>query len=510
MNYRCKFLFSMILAVFMLLSGNLQVSATEYEKPVFTKPYFSILADKINIKEPELPDISGYTLENMKKKMPKLEKGVVRLGNQMDYWYEMGEFTKDGGIENVRKHLRQIWPKVIAIDKGHYNLSQVYEIIDNPDYLEKLEDGTMILKVPLLVGFGASLRISGEDTKKLLVSQDRFSYILSTGELFIYETRISGWNIKNNDYSWYENENIFRPYISVWNGGELYIANSEITHMGYKKRKSYGISYAPVKRMVLKYPDRKPATGWIIGSKFSDMYFGFYCYEAEDIAIINNVYADNIIYGIDPHDRSKGLIIANNEAYGSKEKHGIIISREVNDSWIFNNYSHNNKGSGIMLDRSSENNVIAYNISIDNGGDGLVFFESPHNLSYKNKLNNNAKNGIRIRNSWDIISYGDTIVGNGQYAVNGYVFDLEKFHKHRDLEMDPYSERVNASFFKSNMQANGIGTFNFYGSEFINVGDIDIFYPQQSTFMGEYSPIQNKIIPEMNKKSYIHISRIKK
>ena len=102
--------------------------------------------------------------------------------------------------------------------------------------------------------------------------------------------------------------------------------------------------------------------------------------------IKGNTYRDNIVYGIDPHDRSHGLIIAENTVFGTKKKHGIIISREVNDSWIINNESYDNKLSGVVIDRNSESNLIAYNRVHGNHADGITLYESGDNLLWGNQV----------------------------------------------------------------------------------------------------------------------------
>src|SRR3546814_5253813 len=84
------------------------------------------------------------------------------------------------------------------------------------------------------------------------------------------------------------------------------------------------------------------------------MYFGFYSYEADRVALIGNEYRNNMIYGIDPHDYSRKLIIAFNSAYGAQKKHGIIGSRGVDDSYFIGNLAFGNHGTGLMLDRSEE------------------------------------------------------------------------------------------------------------------------------------------------------------
>src|SRR3546814_14775655 len=106
--------------------------------------------------------------------------------------------------------------------------------------------------------------------------------------------------------------------------------------------------------------NRPNPTGWLIDSEFYDNWYGFYCYEAEDVVIRGNDYHDNIKYGIDPHDRSRRLIIAGNKAHDTKEKHGIIVSREVDDSWIINNQAYDNALSGKIGKASCRERVCQY------------------------------------------------------------------------------------------------------------------------------------------------------
>ncbi len=55
--------------------------------------------------------------------------------------------------------------------------------------------------------------------------------------------------------------------------------------------------------------------------------------ERDTLAVVGNEFRDSVIYGIDPHDRSRHLNMSLNATYGTHKKHGIIISREVNDSF---------------------------------------------------------------------------------------------------------------------------------------------------------------------------------
>src|SRR5207248_1025171 len=111
----------------------------------------------------------------------------------------------------------------------------------------------------------------------------------------------------------------------------------------YAAGKRSGVSFSGgPKQLISRRSDSKAPTGIVVDSSFEGMLNGFYSFEAGSVSVIGNEYRDNIVYGVDPHDRSKDLRIAFNTAYGSHKKHGIIVSREVDDSVIVGNLSFAN------------------------------------------------------------------------------------------------------------------------------------------------------------------------
>ena len=49
---------------------------------------------------------------------------------------------------------------------------------------------------------------------------------------------------------------------------------------------------------------REEPTGWLIDSEFVDHWYGFYCYEAQNVVIKGNTYRDNIVYEMCIRDSS--------------------------------------------------------------------------------------------------------------------------------------------------------------------------------------------------------------
>lgn len=440
------------------------------------------------IAAPVLPDVTPYTVAAVKKKIPVVSSGYLLVQNLEEGYRKMRNRLAFFGEKQNR-----LDPLSIVISSGIYDLETIYKEVADETLIQKKEKDFYILYVPLSVRAEAALLIQENET--LLMSVNSGALLSIFGDVFIVDAVVKGWNTEKNSPADYKEPNDFRPHITAWCGSNLYIAGSELAHLGYQASKSYGISYTSCSDTLYRddYAHLPGATGWIIGNKFDDIYFGFYSYEANNIVIVGNEYDKNIVYAIDPHDRSKGLIIAHNRTRRSQQKHGIIISREVGDSYIFKNISEENNGSGIMIDRSSEGNVIAYNISQRNKQDGLTFYESPRNFSYKNTLIFNGNSGMRIRNSWDIISYEDVINYNGISAVQLYSLYLtpSRGATYRDLDLDPYVQRAGAEFIGTEMVGNHLSNLKLEDFDYFKMVKPRFYQSPTTIFTGEVKGIDD-------------------
>ncbi len=450
--------------------------------------------DDKKIDVPTLPDLSGYTETNIMEKMPALQKGIVKIEN-MEGAAPLRKYAFDKRLVEFQNIQNRVEPDAIHIYSGIYDLPALMnELKDTKAIVEKPEG--YLVRLPIALYPGSALIIKDLD-KPLLLSQTKGAFIASAGDFFIMNSEIIGWDEKNGSPAELTGKyNIFRPFITMWDGSELYISGSHVKNLGYSLSKSYGLTISTndviQEEFEEEYGDLPPPSGWIINSVFDRMYFGFYTYEAKNFALIGNTYRDNIVYGIDPHDRSEKLIIAYNDVSGSKQKHGIIISRDVKDSFIIHNSVHENKGSGIMLDRNSTNNVVAFNRSWHNQGDGITLYESPDNVLYHNDVKNNDGSGIRVRNSWNIDVIGGDVSLNKDYAFQIYEDDLSGTD--RDFEIDPVTPRTAVNFKGVGMASNGgiLKSNSFESVRFENM-NIDKNLLSRAPFGGDLKSKSGKI-----------------
>jgi poly(beta-D-mannuronate) C5 epimerase len=470
-------------------------TATRALKETSNYTVTSAPVEQLQLDKPSLPDLDGYTAAAVEAKIQRSPGGkvVVRRMLQQD---ALKDFI--GGNERLREWVKRQngMPHAIFIEGGYVTPQDIAKALPDSQFGE-VEPGVYLARLPIVVAQGATLHV-GKDIKDLRLSQERGSFLVNDGQLFFTDTKLTAWREADDGPASFRSGSEFRPFLVSWGGSELYVSGSVFTSLGYDNSKSYGVSitqYTPGMQARLK---RAEPTGWLIDSEFVDHWYGFYCYEAENVVIKGNTYRDNIVYGIDPHDRSHGLIIAENRVYGTKKKHGIIISREVDDSWIINNKSYDNKLSGIVLDRNSVRNLVAYNEVYQNQSDGITIYESSNNLLWGNRVLNNARHGIRLRNSTNIRLYENLSAANGLTGVYGHIKDLSDTD--RNIELDPFDTEVSLILVGGKLAGNGSSPLSIDSPLSVELYRVEMLAPSKSSgisFSGILGEKQDEILDLM-------------
>ncbi|MDF3935373.1 mannuronan 5-epimerase AlgG [Pseudomonas citronellolis] len=431
----------------------------------------------LNLAPPSLPDLSGYTAEAVQAKIRRSPAGRAVTARMLGE-DSLNEFI--GGKDRLREWVvrQHQMPMAIFVEGGYMTLAQLARSLPR-SALAEVSPGTYLLRLPLVVRPGATLHID-KSVKELRLSQEAGAFLVNDGQLFVTGTRLTAWREKSGTPAWYDGHpETFRPYLIAWGGTHTYIVDSVVTSFGYSASKAYGVSisqYSPGMSPLMK---RSRPSGWLLNSEFIDHWYGFYCYEADDVVVLGNTYRDNIVYGIDPHDRSRRLIIAGNETFGTRKKHGIIVSREVTDSWIIHNRSHDNHLSGIVVDRSSVNNLVAYNDVVRNQSDGITIYESPSTLIYGNRVLGNQRHGIRVRNSLNVRVYKNLVAGNRLLGIYAHTKDLTGTH--RNLTLDPFDPRVSLQVVGDKLIGNGSGPISADSPRSLRLYNVDMLAPSKAS-----------------------------
>ncbi|HEY1078364.1 MAG TPA: mannuronan 5-epimerase AlgG [Fontimonas sp.] len=432
--------------------------------------------DGLMLEAPQLPDLAPYTRAAVEAKIGAPKRGRVTVGRILRQ-PAFKEFTGSDGRIVEWASRQPSNPQAIFIESGVMTPADLVKAVANKNWLAETAPGIYLLRLPLVVAQGATLHID-PSTREFRMSEEGGAFLVNDGRLFIVGTQLTGWRERDDAPARFRDGKQFRPFLVSWGGTETYIVDSTVASLGYAASKSYGISMSQYSPSVVKAMGRGEPTGWLLDSTFVDNWYGYYCYEARDVVIARNVYKDNIVYGIDPHDRSHGLIIAENDAYGTVKKHGIIVSREVNDSWIFRNRAHHNALSGIVIDRSSVRNVVADNTVYANESDGITIYESSDNLIWANHSISNKRHGIRVRNSVRVRLHENRAIANGSAGIYGHIKDLHGTD--RNLNLDPFEQSVSLVVVGGQLIHNGSGPVTIDQPLSLELYDVDLLAPTRA------------------------------
>jgi poly(beta-D-mannuronate) C5 epimerase len=456
---------------------------------------------------PKLPDLTPYTVKNLEAKIDRRVKGRAVLGSMLgETAFRTLTSTAADGFRVFSKR-QSGGLRAIYVEAGYVTLADLAKSLPK-DVFEQTEAGVYTARLPLVVRHGATLHID-RSVSQLRLSQDRGVVLAVEGDLFVTGATVLGWNEAAKGPAWFRDKHEFRPFIVSWGGSRTFLGDARIAHLGFASTKAYGFSLTQYGVAMVERTVWAPPTGWIIDSEIEDLWYGFYSYEADDVVMRGNKMKNNIKYGFDPHDRSRRLIIAENEAWGTRHKHGIIISREVQDSWIIGNKTHDNGLAGIMLDRQCKRNVIANNIAYKNGSDGIVISESPDNLVWNNLASNNLHHGIRVRNSTDIRLQDNVTNANGLTGVYGNTLKLDFLP--RDLKLDPYSMVTTMTVVGGQASGNGAGPLGLDDPTMARYHNLDLRVAQRELgyrFSGMFVAFQIEMLDVMlNQKKVAVIER---
>ncbi|MEM8945392.1 MAG: alginate lyase family protein [Planctomycetota bacterium] len=415
----------------------------------------------------DLPDLSNYTAEKIRSLVPHSGNGEAKIVSTAEIKLLEEAFRDERGTDLQERQGRQD-TRIIEVCRGPMTVTQLVEQLNDTSVAEH-SGSTATLRLPLLVSHGAALIIDGSETATLRLSTDCGAFVANAGDLYVVGANVVAWDEATNSPTVFQDEYAFRPYISSYVRSRTYLAESRFEHLGYHAPTAYGLSLSSHPERELGEPREDWPTGQIVDCVFTGLFYGFYSYEARDVAIVGNTYDNSIRYGIDPHDRSTRLIIANNTAKSTRERHGIIGSRGVSNSYIFNNKSFENEQSGIMLDRQCSDNVVVDNQVFKNG-QGIAIYESSGNLVANNLIAVNEKSGVRVRNSTDLVVESNTVVGNGDYAFEVYSKTLAD-HNKRFSRGDRYRSYVEA-IIRSNTATGNKGCVKGNRVQMLSLSDI--------------------------------------
>ncbi|HET6519857.1 MAG TPA: NosD domain-containing protein [Geminicoccaceae bacterium] len=420
---------------------------------------------------PAPPDLAGYTADAVAAMIPAPAPGRVRLGDAAGSPH-LEPLIHDRVAAAFARRQGRDAAEVVVIEAGVYDLPGLAEALGEPAVLAR--DGSVFtLRRPLVVGPDAALVVRGPGATWLRLDGAAGAFLVNAGDLFVHDSRITSWDEALAGPSPPpppgERRESFRPFVVAFGGSRTYVAASELAQLGYPAPESYGLTLSG--ESPGGAADAPPPTGWIVDSRVRGNHYGLYASGALDVAVVRTLFDESVRYGIDPHDQSRRLIVAANVVVGTRDRHGIILSRGVRDSWVVGNVVRGSGGSGIVLDDRSAGNVVAGNRVTHNEGDGIAVYESPDNVIWGNDVTDNGRDGLRVRNSWNVGAYRNRLVDNGGDGIEVYAQrpDRPADPNPAGEPADPYRPLAGASLGDNRIYGNRSSTINVHDASRVDV-----------------------------------------
>ena len=281
-------------------------------------------------------------------------------------------------------------------------LTDLTRRIGDPSWIDEPTPGTFNLKAALilrkqigLIQTGSPSTINLEDIPGVFVALDGRGTSLFSNATFRVLGLPKVW----------PGPKVPRPFVLFDEGANVLVDHCVFQNLGWDSNETHGLTYT------------RGASGWISHSIVQGTFIGIYTQIVQGVQVVNNVFENSHLYGIDPHTNSTDLLIQGNTVRNNAA-HGIIFSVGVIRSKVIGNLSEYNGENGIVMDHNSHGNTLINNRSVYNAGDGIVMTDSPHTSIAGNTVEHNRIGILSTRSSPVGAFRANTIEYNKQSIKN--------------------------------------------------------------------------------------------
>jgi parallel beta-helix repeat protein len=316
--------------------------------------------------------------------------------------------------------------EVLVVGSGTIDLAGLArqaDLLGRPDALQRITDATYLLSVPMTVGSGGRVELTGSELRLLSQPGSFVGLEVRGGALTLRDAAVMSWDSEADAPD--TNVTDGRAYILARDGGRMDVVDSSASMLGYDEFERYGISW------------RTAGTeGLIDGSTFSGNFYGAYMNGVEPMSITDSVIENSVSYGLDPHSGSRDFNIVGN-TFRNNGKHGMILAEDCTGVVVRGNESYGNREHGMVVFSGSDDVVVEGNRVHSNGAAGI-------------SVNGSARATLRDNDVWANTT-GITI----QDDATGSTIENNRVSGNREDAILISSERSTASIVANRLDHNG-------------------------------------------------------
>lgn len=292
--------------------------------------------------------------------------------------------------------------EALEIRSGVVTLNQLRERLTARHLGRDIETGADILRVPLVIGRDATLRLAQDEL--LLLGQREGAFIVNFGRLEVFGAEISA------DRAHDETAEDFSPFIATVGSGTVRLSGATFRRLGF----GYTAKFAGFS--ILAHPTMLPdGRNLIENSRFDDL-VTVALVGARHVEVRGNRFFDmrrNPLLV----SRSPDAVVEANLFSGDTPTNAVRVANGSVGSRIERNIVLEGARAGLLVSSGSDNVTVARNLVWRRNGGGIKLFEVTCGRVELNLILDDRQKGIEVRSSRDALLRHNRIIGNHNAGV---------------------------------------------------------------------------------------------
>lgn len=308
-----------------------------------------------------------------------------------------GEDTRDvmaAGREGDTEALR-VSSGILTLDHLRARLTQRHLGRD-------VETGADVLRIPLVIGEGATLRLT--EGERLLLGLEDGVFVVNLGRLEIFGAEVSADREHSDDLA------TFSPFIATVGSGTVHLAGATLRYLGF----GYTAKFAGFS--ILAHPAMVPdGRNLIENSRFDDLV---------TVALVGIGHAEvrgNRFFDMRRNpllvSRAPGAVIRGNLFSGDSPTNAIRVANGSDGVRLEQNVVLEGARAGLLVSSGSDHVTVSRNVIWRRNGGGVKLDEVRCGVVSSNVILDDKQKGVEIRSSKDALVDRNRIIGNANAGV---------------------------------------------------------------------------------------------
>lgn len=298
-------------------------------------------------------------------------------------------------------------PHAVIIRSGRWTLPALAARLSRENGAMRRDGSTYLLRMPLLLGSGATLMVGQGESLRL--SRERGAFIVSLGDLHVRKARLEAWDEgRNAAVAPMPDAAAFRPFVLGWSGSGTFIGESSVSGLGFGENLARGLGFAVGPVGLADYVMPAPPRVMIHDTRFEAMHEGVQASSVPELKLCRNQFEGSRQYALHLEDGSSGWVVGNRMT-STDGPYAIYASGVAGMKFVANDIIENHR-SGVAI--SDSRDIVLAENQVRQNFDGLFLERADDVLLTDNHLLDNQRHGISLSQVGRIRLQGDHIGPN--------------------------------------------------------------------------------------------------